>query len=60
MSEAVLVVFAIIVIIGWPFIPILGANFILAAMGLATIPYTLGTWIGSLFLLIAFGFKYGR
>lgn len=60
MSEVILVVFAIIVIIGWAFIPILGANFILAAMGLATIPYTLGTWIGSLFLLIAFGFKYGR
>ena len=38
----------------FPFVLILGINFLLEAAGVALLPYTFGTWFGSWCILTAF------
>ncbi len=38
----------------FPFVLILGVNFLLEAYGLTLLPYTFGTWFGSFCILTAF------
>jgi hypothetical protein len=45
----VIALFVVLVVFG-PFVLIFGANFILEAMEYKEIPYTLGTWFGSLLI----------